>query len=127
MKTKSYCRSMVAVLLLIMASSFSTEAPAKRFTPEGTWAYSVPGVPEGYDQGKMIIVKEEKGYGVTMAINEYAKAEAEDVIYKKKAIRFTVWVESEEVKVSGTFDGDRLSGTVALSLGEFELTATRIK
>lgn len=126
MNSKTISRSFVALLLVVIVSSFSYEAPSKKFSPEGTWEYTVNGVPEGYETGKMIITKEEKQIKVSMALNEYYKTEAENVDYKKKSLSFTVWVESEEVSVSGTFEGERFDGLVSLSEGDFDMTATRV-
>ncbi|MEN8204354.1 MAG: hypothetical protein ABFS28_17295 [Bacteroidota bacterium] len=125
MNSITISRSLVAMLFVVLASSFSYNAPANKFSPVGTWEYSIEGVPEGYDTGSMIIVKNGKNYGVIMALNEYYKIEGESVEYKKKNLSFIVWVESEEVSVSGTFDRDKFTGMVSLSQGDFEVIATR--
>jgi hypothetical protein len=91
----------------------------------GTWDYTVEGVPEGYEAGSMIISEKGKSYGVTMALNEYYKTEGESVNYKKKNLSFVIWVESEEVRISGSFDGDTFTGLVSLSQGDFEMVAKK--
>ena len=126
MNSKTISRSLVALLLVVFVSSFTYEAPAKKFTPVGTWEYAIDGVPQEYESGKMIIAKKDKSLKVTMAINEYYKSEGEKVSYKKKSLSFILWVESEEVMVSGTFDKDQFDGMVSLSEGDFEITATRV-
>ena len=126
MNSKTIARSLVALFLVVFVSSFTHEAPAKKFTPVGTWDYAIDGVPEEYESGKMIIEKIDKSLKVTMAINEYYKSEGEKVSYKKKCLSFILWVESEEVTVSGTFDKDQFDGMVSLSEGDFEITATRV-
>ena len=126
MNSKTISRSLVALLLVVFVSSFTYEAPAKKFTPVGTWEYAIDGVPDGYESGKMIIVKKDKVFKVTMALNEYYKTEGEKVAYKKKSLSFIVWVEAEEVTVSGTFDGDNFVGVVSLSQGDFDMTAKRV-
>lgn len=126
MRFKTISRSLVALSLFVIASSFTYDAPAKKFSPVGTWEYSVEGVPEGYDSGKMIIEEKDKTFKVTMALNEYSKTEGEKVEYKKKNLSFIVWVEAEEVFVSGKFDCDKFAGVVSLSQGDFDMTATRV-
>ncbi len=126
MNSKTISRSLVALLLVVFVSSFTYEAPAKKFTPVGTWEYAIDGVPQEYESGKMIIAKKDKSLKVTMAINEYYKSEGEKVSYKKKSLSFILWVESEEVTVSGTFDKDQFDGMVSLSEGDFDITATRV-
>lgn len=127
MNYKNISRGMIALLLVVLVSSFSYEAPAKKFSPVGTWEYSVPGVAQGYEEGAMVIVKKEKEFSVSMALNEYSSAEAENVVYKKKEIEFVVWVQGEEVVFAGTFDKDTFTGTVSYFEGEFEMTAVRKK
>ncbi len=125
MKYKSALRGVLAMLLLILVSSFTFEAPTMRYTPVGSWEYSVPGFQAGYESGTMNIAEDGKGYKVTMQLNEYFRVDAESVIYKKKDISFTIYVETEEILVSGTFDGDEFAGSISNSEGEFNLTAVR--
>jgi hypothetical protein len=127
MHYKTVSRGLIALLLVVFVSSFSYELPSKAYSPAGTWEYSVPDVPDGYQKGTMTIIEKENGYGVTMALNEYSKAEGEKVKYEKLVINFSVWVEGEEVIISGTFDKDNFSGTVNYSGGEAKFTATRKK
>lgn len=125
MKHLQVFKVLIALMLVVLASSFITEAPAKRFTPVGTWDYSVPGVQPGYEKGSMVITKDGKEYKVTMVLNEYYKTEAEQVVYKKKTISFSIEVESEEILVSGTFDGDDFKGSLSYFEGDFAITAKR--
>jgi hypothetical protein len=125
MNYKTISRVVISLILVIVASSFSFNAPAKKFSPVGSWEYSVPGVPEGYETGTMIIAEDGDSYKVTMQLNEYFKAEGEDVVYEKKALSFSVWVETEEINVSGTFEGDSFTGKVSFSEGNFDLKAER--
>ncbi len=127
MRSRTISRSLVALLLVVFVSSFTHEAPAKKFNPVGTWEYTVDGVPVEYETGKMIIVEKDKELKVSMEINEYFKAGGEKVSYKKKSLSFIIWVESEEVGVSGTFDGDMFDGIVSLSEGDYDITATRVE
>lgn len=125
MSNKNLSRGLLALLLVIMASSFAVETPLKKFSPVGTWEYSVPGVQPGYEKGSMVIAEDGKDYKVTMELNEYYKTEAEKVVYKKKTISFTIWVETEEILVSGSFDGDEFKGSLSYFEGDFNITAKR--
>lgn len=125
MNHKNIFRGPIAVLLVLLVSSFTIESPVKRFSPEGTWEYSVPGVQAGYEKGSMVIAEDGKDYKVTMVLNEYYKTDAEKVVYKKKTISFSIWVETEEIMVSGTFDSDEFKGSINYSEGDFKITATR--
>lgn len=119
-------RAFLGLLIVIAASSFKFDSYVPRFTPVGTWEYSVPGVESGYEKGSMQISKDDKDYKVTMVLNEFSKTEAENVIYRRKSISFTIWVENEEISVTGTFDRDHFAGTISYSDRDFNITATRI-
>jgi len=73
----------------------------------------------------MVIAEDGKDYKVTMVLNEYYKTEAEKVVYKKKTISFTIWVETEEILVSGSFDRDEFKGSLRYFEGDFSITAKR--
>ena len=60
-----------------------------------------------------------------MALTEYYNVEAEKVVYKRRALSFSFWVESEEILVSGTFDGDEFKGSLSYFEGDFDITAKR--
>jgi len=125
MNSNTISRSLVALLLVVLVSSFTFNTPAKKFSPVGNWEYTIEGVPEEYHAGTMIIAEKDKTIGVTMALNEYYKTEGESVVYQKKNLSFVIWVESEEIKISGTFDGDTFNGMVSLSQGDFEVIGKR--
>jgi len=125
MNHNNVTRGVVFLLFMVLATSFESPPVTKRYSPAGTWEYSVPGVQPGYENGSMIIAEDDKAYKVTMVLNEYFKTEAEKVVYKRKAISFTIWVENEEVRVSGDFDGDEFKGTLSYFEGDFDISANR--
>lgn len=125
MSRKSVYLSLSALMLVTMLTSFAIDSPAKRFTPVGVWEYSVPGVQPGYESGTMIIARDGKEYKVTLKLNEYFKVDAEKVVYKRKSLSFTVWVETEEIRISGSFEENTFSATLSYFEGDFKLTASR--
>jgi hypothetical protein len=96
-----------------------------KFDPVGSWEYSAPSAPEGYTMGQMVIAEKEDGYSVTIVFNEYSRVEAERVEFSKKNLKFIVYVEYEEVSVSGDFDKGSFTGTVNYSQGKFDFSAVR--
>lgn len=125
MNYNTVLRGVVSVIVLIMVSSFTIDAPVRKYSPVGSWDYSVPGVGEGYESGTMLISEDGKEYKVTLQLNEYSKVVAEKVVYKKKEMSFTIYVETEEILVAGTFDGDKFTAKLSYSEGEFDLSAVR--
>lgn len=112
------------MLALLLASFTGISSPAK-FSPVGTWEYSVPGVPEGYDRGVMVITEGEEGLMVSIGPSQDYLAPAQDVEYKNKKLSFKVIVEYEEVVIDGAFEEDQFSGTVSYVEGVFDITANR--
>ena len=125
MNLKSIAGMLVCLIILTLTSSFTPASSVKKFSPAGSWTYSVPGVPEGYETGTMIISETGKVLKVTLQLNEYYSVEAEKIVYNKKNLSFSVWVESEEVMITGTFEENTFNAILSYSEGEFELTATR--
>jgi len=125
MNNKNISKAVVSLFLVVLISSFTFDAPAMKYSPVGSWEYSVPGIQAGYEAGTMTISEDGKSYKVTMQLNEYFKVDAEKVVYKKKTLSFSVLVETEEVLVSGTFDGDKFTAKLSYSEGDFDLTALR--
>jgi hypothetical protein len=125
MNNSTFFRGVFSVIILIMVSSFTIDGPARKYSPVGSWDYSVPGVEEGYESGTMLITEDGKEYKVTLQLNEYSKVVAEKVVYKKKEMSYSIYVETEEILVTGTFDGDKFTAKLSYSEGEFDLSAVR--
>ena len=125
MSYKVVARVVLSLFLVGLISSFTFDAPAMKYSPVGSWEYSVPGVQAGFEAGTMTVIEDGKGYKVTLQLNEYFKVDAEKVVYKRKTLSFSVRVETEEILVSGTFDGDKFTAKLSCSEGDFDLTALR--
>ncbi len=125
MNYKVDARVVLSLFLVVLISSFTFDAPVMKYSPVGSWEYSVPGVQAGYEAGTMTVIEDGKGYKVTLQLNEYFKVDAEKVVYKRKTLSFSVRVETEEILVSGTFDGDKFTAKLSYSEGDFDLTALR--
>jgi hypothetical protein len=125
MSYKVVARVVLSLFLIGLISSFTIDAPAMKYSPVGSWEYSVPGVQAGYEAGTMTVIEDGKGYKVTLQLNEYFKVDAEKVVYKRKTLSFSFRVETEEILVSGTFDGDKFTAKLSCSEGDFDLTALR--
>jgi hypothetical protein len=126
MNTKRFTRAWAGFMLMLLMTSLTSFSAPARYSPVGTWQYSVPGVPEGYDRGLMVITEGEEGLQVSIGPTEEYLSPVQDVEYSKKTLRFKVVVEYEEVLVTGEFDQDEFTGTVSYVEGTFDMTATRI-
>ena len=127
MKRKFIPGMFILVAIFITTSSFSMEPVSKKFTPVGTWKFSAPSAPEGYNTSDLIISKEVKEYKLVFALNEYYQITANEVVYKKKNLSFILYIETETVQIKGTFEDDKFSGTASYSEGVIDVTAVRKK
>jgi len=128
MSRKKTFRSVILIALFITSVSFSMEPVAKKYNPAGTWKFSIPDAPEGYNYGNLIITKEDrKSFSVVFALDEYYKVKATEVVYKKNEISFILYVETETVRMNGTFEEDKFTGKVSYSEGVIDITAVREK
>jgi len=97
--------------------------------PVGSWKFEAPYAPEGYTTGTIMIGITEQKYNASMSFpgNDY-KIPADKVKIEKDIVTFSVFVESEEVKVALKIDSaSKMSGNAATSQGEIPLTLTKIE
>ncbi len=126
MKMKHFAGVLGGLMLLLLASSFTSVTVPVKFTPVGTWEYHVPGVEPGYERGVMVITEGEGGIQVSIGPSKDYLSPVQDVEYEKKSLSFKVYVEYEEVVVKGEFDNDLFNGKVSFSGGTFDMTAQRV-
>ena len=126
MKFSLFFRGMLALSMMFLISLDAQSDPTAKYSPVGTWEYSVPGVPEGYDRGVMVITESEDGYVVEVGPSGDYLMKAEKVEYSNKNLSFVVYVEYEEVKISGDFNNEKFEGKVSYVEGEFDMTADRV-
>ena len=54
MNYKDVARVVLSLFLVVLISSFTFEAPAMKYSPVGSWEYSVYGVQAGYEAGTIL-------------------------------------------------------------------------
>ena len=126
MNMKIIARSAGSLVLVFLLASFTGISVPEKFSPVGTWEYNVPGVPEGYDRGIMVISEGEEGLIVSIGPSQDYLTPTQDVELKKKTLSFKVIVEYEEVVIQGEFENEQFSGTVSYVEGAFDMTANRM-
>jgi hypothetical protein len=127
MKKRQFLGLFILMSLVISATLNGAEPAPKKFTPVGTWKFSAPSAPEGYNASDLIISKEGREYKVIFALSEYYKITASDVEYKKKNLSFTLYIETETVFIKGSFEEDKFTGTASYSEGVIDVSAVREK
>jgi hypothetical protein len=96
--------------------------------PVGTWKFEAPYAPEGYTSGKIVIGLAEQKYSAAMTFtgNEN-KLTGEKVKVEKDTVAFSVFIESEDVKVMLKMENEtKMSGKAVYSAGEVEITLTKV-
>jgi hypothetical protein len=126
MNDNAFFQGIMALAVLFIATLDMQSSPPAKFSPVGTWEYSVPGVPEGYDVGIMVITESEVGYIVEIGPSEDYLVKAEQVEFNNKELSLVVYVEYEEVRISGDFSDDQFKGKVSYVDGVFDLTAVKV-
>jgi hypothetical protein len=127
MKQKTLLSGILALTTIMLLTSTAFGVPPVKYSPSGTWEYALPGVPDEYSAGWMVVAEAEEGIVVSIGPSTDYMVEAEYVEYSKKELKFKIYVENEEVNISGTFKGDEFTGTVSYVEGVFDLTARRVK
>jgi len=121
-----FLKSIMAISMLSIITYAAKGEPVVKYSPVGTWEYSVPGVPEGYDTGIMVITENEDGLVVEVGSSREYLMKAEKVEFDNTKLSFVVYVEYEEIRISGEFDKEKFAGKVSYVEGEFDMTATKL-
>jgi hypothetical protein len=96
--------------------------------PVGTWKFEAPYAPEEYTSGKIVIGLAEQKYSAAMTFtgNEN-KLTGEKVKVENDTVAFSVFIESEDVKVMLKMESEtKMSGKAVYSGGEVEITLTKV-
>jgi hypothetical protein len=116
------------VLLSVITMTFLTaQSNKKKVDPLGTWKYEAPSAPEGYLSGTIVVGMAEKKHTVTISFagSDY-KLPAENVKVENDVILFSVYIESEDIKITLKMEGaTKMSGKAVYSEGEIPLSLTK--
>ena len=126
MKLNMLFRGITTLMMLLFLTSATHAAPTTKFSPEGKWEYSVPGVPEEYTTGIIVITENNEGFVVEVGPSTEYLTKAEQVEYSRKKISFIVHIEDQEIKIWGSFSRNQFTGSVSYEDGDFEFTASRM-
>lgn len=86
----------------------------------GGWSYTVEGAPGGYENGLLVIVKEDDNYKVQVQIGS-GNVLGENVKVNGNTISFDVMVEGARVAVTLTAKGDTITGKSTSSEGSYAI------
>ncbi len=97
--------------------------------PVGNWNASAPYAPEGFQVSKASITKVDDKLKVEMNFEEMGyKLYAEQVSFVEGVLKFSFYIEGEDVVIRLKFNGlDKLEGQATTSMGDIPLVLTRIK
>jgi hypothetical protein len=96
----------------------------KDVNPVGTWSFTAPTAPQGYESGDIVIAKVEAGYSATLKFGDYT-VKGSSVKYEKDVMTFTVYLEGEYISMKGTFEEKTMKGTASYSEGVIDFTAKK--
>jgi hypothetical protein len=117
----------LAMLLLFSISLTNAQTTKAKKDPAGDWKFEAPYAPEGYTTGKISIGLAEKKYtiAITMPGSDY-KINGENVRFENDSLKFSVYIEGENVGVKMKMeDAAKMTGSALSSQGEIPLTAAK--
>lgn len=127
---KNYYVNLFLIVLSVLAFSSckSTKGVAKKamkaYTPAGSWAYTVSGLPDGDVSGTMTLVDESAGMTGTLATDDGA-IDLEDVAIADNVLTASFNYQGTDIQLKGTFVGEKFTGFIEAQGYEFPITATR--
>ena len=93
----------------------------------GTWAFSAPEAPYGYDTGDIVITMDGKELAGEIVFSEYYKLKVQNLKLEKNVLTFKAYVEGETINTKVTLTKDDMKGNVTFSEGTMPITAKRKK
>ena len=117
----------LAMLLLFSISLTNAQTAKSKKDPTGNWKFEAPLAPEGYTTGNITIGLAEKKYTVTISMpgSDY-KIKSENVKFENDSLKFSVYVEDENVVVKMKMeDAVKMTGAASTSEGVIPLTAAK--
>ena len=117
----------LAMLVLFSISLTNAQTTKTKKDPSGDWKFEAPYAPEGYTTGNITIGLAEKKYTVAISMpgSDY-KINGENVKFENDSLKFSVYIEGENVGVKMKMeDASRMKGSALSSQGEIPLTAAK--
>ena len=123
-------KKLLYIAMLLIACSFivSGQSTAKSGkNPTGKWTFEAPYAPEGYQAGSIEITFSENKYHAAMVFaNSNNPFPGGNVTFEKDTLRFTVFVENQDVAVSLALAGEnKMAGKAVYSEGVVPLALTK--
>jgi len=109
----------ILTLFIIQPASINTDVSDHT----GKWNYTVD-APDMTYKGVMVLSEEDGEFSGTMT-SQGVEIQLKDVEVEDNEITFSMNVQGFVCKVNGTFDGDKMKGTVSVEGMEMALSATR--
>ena len=122
---KSIILKSTIILSVIAMSAFTNvnnAIDAKKVV--GTWAYSVPYAPDGYQKGDLVIEEKEGKLSGYTSMDGY-KTTVEKMKLEGDKLTFVLYVEGTRVSFDLTFDKKTFAGKVSYSEGTLDITGKK--
>jgi hypothetical protein len=121
-------RATILLLFIIIGiTTISAQNTKSKINPDGTWKFDAPYAPEGYTSGTIVVGRAEQNPTATMSFtgSEF-KLSGEKVVVASDSIRFSVYLEAQDIKVFLKIENaTKMTGKAVYSEGEVPLTLTK--
>lgn len=109
----------LSIMILLILSFFNAngQSNSKKLNPVGTWKFAAPTAQEGYSSGLITIALAEKKHTASISFtgNEY-KIPGENVKFSGDSIKFSVYLEGENINIYLRLESDRkMAGKAVIS------------
>jgi hypothetical protein len=116
------------VILFISVIAVSAQTTGKK-NPMGTWKFSAPYAPEGYNSGVIVFGNADQKNTATMSFgstNDY-KMNGDNLKIKNDSISYSVFLEGQDIKVQLKVISDtNMTGKAVYSEGEVPLSLSKV-
>ena len=119
-----FIKSTLFLFAIAMSSFTSLDDAIDGKKVVGTWAYSVPYAPDGYQNGDLVIEEKEGKLSGYTAMDGY-KTTAEKMKLQGDKLTFELYVEGTKVSFDLTFDKKTFAGKVTYSEGILDITGKK--
>lgn len=118
----------VLVFLILSIITLNGQNKPKKLNPIGTWKFDAPTAQEGYSSGLITIALAEKKHiaAISFTGNEY-KIPGENVKFSGDSIKFSVYLEGENVNIYLRLESDKKMAGKAVTSGSDVIPLSAVK
>lgn len=112
---------------LLIVSTVKAFAPSEKKDFLGDWKFENPHAPYGYHQGTFSIQEKEDDLTGNLKFTDGYKVDLKNFVLTDGTLRFSMVVDSYDITITTTVEGDKLKGTALTPDGDLPFEAVKVK